>query len=128
MVTTPAPVNDPSDSYDFHQRRVSGYSGDFVDVSGTSYTLSDEDNGKCLLFSSGSAITVTLPKTLRRGFNVIAIQGGAGQVTFSPASGATLKNASSYTKTSGQDAQVGLLVRANTDGGSAVYQLSGEGA
>ncbi|MBL7711339.1 MAG: hypothetical protein JNL13_02695 [Chitinophagaceae bacterium] len=52
-------------------------------TSGTSYTLSVADNQEILYFTSGSAITITVPNTLPAGFTVAIVQGGDGQITFS---------------------------------------------
>lgn len=72
---------------------------------GTTYTLVAGDNGKVIKFTSGSAITLTLPSGLGVGFNCSVIQYGAGQITFS----GTFYNQSSHTKTAGQYAVTGLI-------------------
>jgi hypothetical protein len=82
--------------------------------------------GRVLDLTSASAVTVTLPNSLPVGFSVTVIQAGAGQVTFSPASGATLRHRQSHTKTAGQYAMVTLVVRANAGGSSADYVLAGD--
>lgn len=66
----------------------------------TSYTLTNADNGKIITFNSASAVTVTVP-SLSVGFNCMILQKGAGQVTLS-ASGVTIYNRYSFTKTAGQ--------------------------
>jgi hypothetical protein len=89
-----------------HQRGI-------VDSAATSYTLGVNDTGKAIVFSSSSAITLTIPKELTYNFVIgqtfIVIQKGSGQVTVVAESGATLYSLSSKTKTSGQYAQVSLL-------------------
>ena len=89
-----------------HQRGI-------VDSAATSYTLGVNDTGKAIVFSSSSAITLTIPKELTYNFVIgqtfIVIQKGSGQVTVVAESGATLYSLSSNTKTSGQYAQVSLL-------------------
>lgn len=96
--------------------------------SGTTYTFAATDCGTTVHFTSASAVTATLPNSLPVGCNIAEVQDGAGQVTNSPASGATLHSAHSYTKTYGQYAGVGLHVGQNSGGSSAVYYLFGDGA
>jgi len=69
---------------------------------GTTYTLTQNDNGGVITGSSGSATTVTIPAGLGVGFNCLIIQIGAGTVTLSAASGVTLNNADSFTAISAQ--------------------------
>lgn len=73
--------------------------------SGTTYTLVAADVGKIVECTNASAITVTLPSGLGASFWCIIKQYGAGQVTVS-ASGTTIHNRQSYTKTAGQYAQL----------------------
>jgi hypothetical protein len=63
---------------------------------------------------------------MEQGFSFLLCQAGAGQVSFSAATGATLRNRPSYTKTAGQWSEVSLTVDMNTDGNSAVWVLSGD--
>jgi lysophospholipase L1-like esterase len=79
---------------------------------GTTYTVLSADNGKVVTLNNGSAITVTVP-TLSAGFTCTFIQKGAGQVTFS-ASGTTVSNAHSQTKTFGQYAVVTIYGLSST--------------
>jgi len=79
---------------------------------GTTYTVLSTDNGKVVTLSNAAAITVTVP-TLSAGFSCTFIQKGAGQVTFS-ASGTTVSNAHSQTKTFGQYAAVTLYGLSST--------------
>jgi len=74
---------------------------------GTSYTLAASDNGKIVTCNNASAITLTVPSGLGAGFNCTVIQLGAGQVT-PTASGTTLNNRQSHTKTAGQYAAITL--------------------
>jgi hypothetical protein len=76
--------------------------------------------------TSGSAVTITLPNNLPVNFNVMLIQAGAGQIAFSFATGATLVNCQSHTKTAGQHATALLLVTANS-GGAATLDPAAEG-
>ena len=79
---------------------------------GTTYTVLSTDNGKVVTLNNAAAITVTVP-TLSAGFSCTFIQKGAGQVTFS-ASGTTVSNAHSQTKTFGQYAAVTLYGLSST--------------
>lgn len=107
---------------------ILGYLGSVTTQSGTTYTLAAGDCGTIVRFNNAGAITVTLPNSLSIGCEVTAIQVGAGQVTFSAGSGATVVNAHSFTKTFGQNALVTLSVDANAGGASAHYELAGDGA
>lgn len=95
---------------------------------GTTYTMLTTDNALAVRCTNGSAITVTLPNNLPVGWNCLVEQGGAGQVAFSAASGATINNHNGQYKIVGQYATVGLYVRSNVDGVSAIYNLSGSTA
>lgn len=88
---------------------------------GTTYTLAATDNGKVLMFSNASAITVTVPSSLPVGFACTIIQLGAGQVTLS-ASGVTL-NGKNGLKTSGQHARIGIIEYTNN-----VFNVAGDTA
>jgi hypothetical protein len=89
------------------------------DQTGTTYTLTSADNGKIITLNNASAITVTVP-SLSVGFNCMIVQKGAGQVTLS-ASGVTISNRYSFTKTAGQYSILTLVCIA-----SGVYISSGD--
>lgn len=89
---------------------VEGASAKLVELSGTSLTLDNDDNGVVIYTTSTSATTITVPSGLATGFNVTVMQMGSGQVTFT-GSGTTIRNASSDTKTSGQYAVVGIIIQ-----------------
>jgi hypothetical protein len=95
---------------------------------GTTYTLVAGDAGKRVKLTNAAAITLTLPDSLAADFTCMVEQGGAGQVTFTAAGGATLHNRQTHTKTAGQYAQVGVYVDTNSGGSSAVYTISGDTA
>ncbi|WMW77964.1 hypothetical protein RF683_00535 [Flavobacterium sp. 20NA77.7] len=86
---------------------LSNFSSAMNDQTGTTYTLTNADNGKVLTFSNGSAITVTVP-SLSVGFNCMIIQKGAGQVSLSP-SGVNILNRYNFTKTAGSYAIMSLV-------------------
>lgn len=87
--------------------------------SGTTYALQSSDNGKVIVITNASPITVTVPSGLPIGFNVLVEQGGAGKITFAT-SGTTINNLFSFSTTSGQYAVATLYSKA-TD----TYNLSG---
>jgi hypothetical protein len=68
---------------------------------GTSYTLSETDNGKVITLNSSSPITLTVPSGLSVGFNCLVVQLGTGAITFT-ASSTTIYNRGTNTKTAGQ--------------------------
>ena len=99
---------------------ISGFDANLNDQTGTTYTLVAGDNGKVVTLNNGSAITVTIGTGLGDGFNCLLVQKGAGQGTIS-ASGTTVVNRSSETKTAGQYATVSVI-----NIGSEQYILSGD--
>lgn len=96
--------------------------------SGTTYTLAATDCGTTVLFTNGSAITVTTLNSLPVGCSIAIEQGGAGQITIANGSGATSHSAHSYTKTFGQYAILGLFVDTNSGGSAADIIITGDGA
>lgn len=93
---------------------------------GTTYTVSSVDAGKIISQSNASAIVTTLPNSYVSGFACSWVQMGAGQITFSPAAGATLVNRSSQTKAAGQYAMGTLYVNGNATGTAAIWVLAGD--
>lgn len=90
------------------------------EISGTSYTLLEGDSGKVLYFTSGSAVTVTVPSGLPVGFNVALIQSGAGTVTVAAGGGTTVNSMDALVEIAGQHGAVSLIsLSAN------VFNLSG---
>ena len=77
--------------------------------SGTTYALTVDDNGRVIVFTNGSAVTLTIPSGLGVGFSCSVVQYGAGQVTVSAGTGVTLRLRTSSNKTGGQYAVVSLL-------------------
>jgi hypothetical protein len=108
----------------FGDNAISRFSA-VVSVQTANYTLQASDNGTVIYLNSASALTVTLPNSLAPGFNCVVVQEGAGQVTFSAASGATKQSPSGNSKTSGQYGSVSLLVKANAGGSAADWRLDG---
>ena len=107
---------------------ISGYRGNINAQTGTTYTLVAADTGKVVECSNAAAITLTLPTNAAVGFCCTVVQGASGQITLTPASGATLRHRQSHTKTAGQWAGVTLYVRSNAGGTAAEWVLMGDTA
>lgn len=75
-----------------------------ITIANTTYTVTNNDVGKVLRFTSTANVTVTIP-TLATGFNCLWRQVGAGQLTFVAGSGATLRSYGATTKSAGQYAE-----------------------
>ena len=100
---------------------ISGFDANLNDQTGTTYTLTSSDNGKVVTLNNANAITLTIAASLGDGFNCLIVQKGSGQVTLSAATGVTIANRSSETKTAGQYATVSVI-----NIGSDTYILSGD--
>src|ERR1044071_3500054 len=107
---------------------LAGYLAKLNVRTATTYTLVAGDSGKIIDHANAGAITVTLPNSLSVGFSVTYVQTGAGQITFTPAAGASRRNRSAHTKTAGQWAMVTLFVRTNSTGTNAEWVLGGDTA
>lgn len=105
---------------------MSGYCADLNTQTGTTYTIASTDTGKVIDHANAAAITVTLPATFSVGFACTYVQAGAGQITFSAASGATLRNRQAHSKSAGQYAMMTLYVRSNSGGSAAEWVLGGD--
>lgn len=79
-------------------------------ITGAGYTLTDSDYAKTLLFSSSTSQSITCSAGLPNGFNVTAVQMGAGKLIFSGSSGVTLRNRFLHTGSAGQFAAVSVVV------------------
>ena len=78
---------------------IAGFSA-VVKAKTAAYTLVPADNGKIITINSSTDVAVTVSGSLFAGFNCMILQLGAGKVTLT-ASGATISNRSSFTKTAG---------------------------
>jgi hypothetical protein len=96
--------------------------------SATSYTLVSADAGRTIYCTAATSITLTMPNNFSVGYNCNIIQAGAGQITFTPASGALRRNRQSHTRSAGQWAVCQLQVVGNSGGSAAEYVLSGDTA
>lgn len=99
--------------------QVANALGSVTTQAASTYTLQPGDNNSTILFSSGSAVAVTLPNSLPVGFRAKLIQNGTGQVSVSAASGATL-DTPNQSSTPGQYASLDVMVTANA-GSAAVW-------
>lgn len=97
-------------------------------VGGAAYTLLLEDWSRLIDHAHGSAITVQLPKSLPAGWECFYQPAGTGIPTFVPELGAFLNNADGHNKARTRWSCVHLRVRANTDGNSADWVLTGDTA
>lgn len=76
--------------------------------------------------TDSGGVTWTLPANGVVGQTFVVIQGGAGQITFAAASGATVGfSAGSHTKTARQYAAVTIMCISNAGGSAAVWIVSG---
>jgi hypothetical protein len=91
---------------------VSGFAANINTITGASYSLTAADNGKIITLNNASAITLTVP-SLFAGFNCMIVQLGAGAVTLT-ASGVTISNRNSFTKTAGTNAIATLIALTST--------------
>lgn len=98
---------------------LSGAVGSEIQVS--SYSLSADDRGKTLIFSSSATQGITCSSGLDVGFNSTFIQYGSGQLELSAASGVTILNRQSHTKTAGTYAAASIVIIS-----SDVYLFSGD--
>jgi hypothetical protein len=100
----------------------------FDDQTGTNYTFAPSDNGRAVTITNASAINAILPNNIAKGWNAIVWQGGTGQISFAPATGAALRNRQGQSKTAGQYAMVSIMCMSNTTGTNAVFVLGGDTA
>jgi hypothetical protein len=91
-----------------------------VTTASTNYTLSDNDKGKVIYFTSATPVTVNCVAGLGAANRCTIIQGGAGKVTVAP-NGQTLVSRSGLFSTAGQYAVIDVVTPvANT------FLLSGD--
>jgi hypothetical protein len=87
---------------------------------GTSYTVQTSDFNKLISMSNtAGTISVVIPTGLPNGWSCRIMQGG-GTITFTAASGATIRSISSWKRSSGQYGVVTITAL-----GSNTYSLSG---
>jgi hypothetical protein len=93
-------------------------------ISSTSIILGTEHNGLILETIASTSVTLTLPNNLSAGFNCIVVQKGAGQVIFTPSTGATLRHPDNHNRSARQYSSCTLYVSTNTQN-NAEYILAG---
>lgn len=99
---------------------------DIATVTASTFAPTKELNGAARVLTDGTGVAVSLPANLPEGYSICLIQGGAGQITFSAGSGATVNQADGYTKSRTQYAAVTALVMSNPTGAAGVWLLLGD--
>jgi hypothetical protein len=89
-------------------------------------TLTLNDHGGVVEWGAAANGTITLPNSLPQGFNCLVRVVAATVPTFTPAAGATMRQADGLTKARKQWSEVSVSVRANANGVVAEYVLSGD--
>jgi hypothetical protein len=108
---------------------VDFYTGQSSTISTTgNLTLDSTFNGRIIRSDDTTPVTYTLPNNLPVAFNVVVIQRNVGQITLSPAAGASLHSPSGFTKTRTRYSMIMIVVDDNGSGTAAEYILSGDGA
>lgn len=104
-------------------------SGSIINVTtqgGTSYTLLSTDCGTRIVFTSNSAVTVTMPNSLVVGCSVSIVQYGTAKVSVTAASGGALRSGHSFTGTAAQYSKIDVTVDTNVGGAAANWTLTGD--
>lgn len=93
--------------------------GVFNAQTGTTYTLALTDVAKVVKLTNASSITLTVPTDASVAFpvgtQILLYQGGAGQVTISPAGGVTVRSSGAKLKLTDQYSVGGLLKLATNE-------------
>lgn len=98
-----------------------------VNIKTADYTLQPTDNGTVIGVNSGTGKTITVPATLANGFVCDFIQIGAGAITYTADSGATVNKLTGFdAESAGQYSGQRLSVYANTTGAAAVAAVTGQ--
>lgn len=105
-VLTEVSAGDLSD-FNFDGNAIEGFDASLTELT-ASHTLSASDAGKVLTFNSSSAVNLSVPSGLDKGFCCSAIQLGSGQITF-VGSGVTINNRQGHTKTVDQYSAASLI-------------------
>jgi len=101
---------------------AAGIVAEAATATGTTYSLSSDNNNRLALFTAASGTTVTIPSGLPSGFSCLLVQTTtSGQVTVSGGNGVTLRSALSSTKTAYQWAVASVIYI-----GTEEYLLTGE--
>ncbi|MBB4146017.1 hypothetical protein [Rhizobium rhizoryzae] len=92
---------------------------------GAALTIELSDNNTIIDHSNATAVACVLPNDLPVGFGTTVIQAGAGKISFSASSGATIRSEEGLTQTRTINSAAALTVISNDGGSAAVYYLSG---
>jgi len=92
---------------DFNGSEIENYKASIY-TDANAHTLTANENGKVLIFTSGSSVALTVPAGLAVGFNCLIVQTGNGRVTLT-ASSTNIYNRNSHTRTAGQYAIMTLI-------------------
>ena len=92
---------------DFNGSEIEDYKASFYSDAGA-HTLTSSENGKVLIFTSGSNVVLTVPAGLAVGFNCLIVQTGNGRVTLTGSS-TNIYNRNSHVMTAGQYAIMTLI-------------------
>jgi hypothetical protein len=98
---------------------------DIQEITTTNYIIALSDEGSVRMLTNAAAISVVLPNNMPKGFGITFIQSGSGQITFTNANGAVIRQNDNLTKTKNIWSQVGCLVLANGNNTSAVWSVAG---
>jgi len=97
---------------------VTNVNPEIVEVAGTTYTLLDSDMGKTVVFTSGSAITLTLPQqstlVTQAGQEVNIIGQGGGTITYGIEGAETLESLGGATTIVGAHSRATVVRRTTT--------------
>lgn len=107
---------------------IGGYITNVTTQSGTTYLLASTDCGTRIIFTSNSAVTVTMPNSVVVGCTISLVQYGTAKVTVTAASGAVLRSSHAFTGTSAQYSKIEVSVDTNVGGVTANWTLTGDGS
>jgi hypothetical protein len=114
--------------FDFDDNAILGFKASLpAEITASTYTVQDSDNGQVLRVNNSSGCTITIPSGLlstnSTGFNCSFIQVGTGQITFANDGTSVINNRQSHTKTNAQWAAASTVSVANN-----VFVLAGDTA
>ncbi|MDC0369687.1 hypothetical protein OAN13_08320 [Opitutales bacterium] len=114
--------------FDFDDNAILGFKASLpTEITASTYTVQDSDNGQVLRVNNSSGCTITIPSGLlstdSTGFNCSFIQVGTGQITFANDGTSVINNRQSHTKTNAQWAAASTVSVANN-----VFVLAGDTA
>jgi hypothetical protein len=114
---------------DFDDATIASFSASTVTITGATTLTQADHNGKVLICNSSSDIDLSITaNSISAGFNCLIVQTGAGKIIIDDtATGVTVNNRNSHTKTSNRWAIMTLLCVDNTSNQN-VFISSGDGA